>query len=122
MNTLELISRYYQSLNAKDWAGFRATLSPDVVYEVPQTRERVRGLEAYIDFNTTYPGDWTLEVVRIIADETGASGQIRFLVDGQELTGISFFEIEDGLITHILDFWPEPYEPPTRHSRFVERY
>jgi hypothetical protein len=93
-----------------------------MVYEIPQTRERVRGRAAYIDFNKTYPGEWTLALVRLIADSQQAVSQIAFRVNGQEQTGITFFEFRDGLIHHIVDFWPESYEPPLRHSTLVERY
>lgn len=122
MNNHDRIAHYYQSLSAKDWAAFASTLSSSVLYEVPQTRERIRGLESYLDFNATFPGDWTIEVLRIVANETGGSGLIRFFDEGQEFIGIAFFDIVDGLITHILDYWPEPYEPPKRYSQFIERY
>jgi ketosteroid isomerase-like protein len=118
----DLVASYYRSLNARDWQAFKRTLAEDVIYEISQTGERVRGLEPYLDFNATFPGDWTLEVIRLVADDAGAAGQITFCVGGQEMTGISFFEIEDGKIAHITDFWPEPYEPPKRASKWVERY
>lgn len=118
----DLVARYYHSLNARDWEAFKRTLAGNVVYEIPQTRERVCGLANYVDFNATFPGDWTLEVVRLITDDVGAAGQVTFRVGGQEMTGISFFTIEDGKISHITDFWPEPYAPPERLSHWVERY
>jgi len=117
-----LVVRYWQSLNARNWQEFRSTLSNDVIYEVPQTREWIRGLEPYVDFNATFPGDWTIEVARVVADEQQASGQIMFRDGKHEQTGIAFFEISDGKIQRIVDFWPEPYEPPKRMSRWVERY
>lgn len=127
MNSRELIIRYWETLNARDWAGFAETLAEDLVYEVPQTRERVRGKEHYLEFNQTYPGDWTIEIVRVVADasmadESQAAGQILFRDGDQTLTGISFFRLRNGKIQHITDFWPEPYEPPERMSRGVERY
>jgi hypothetical protein len=97
-------------------------LHEDVVYEIPQTRERVRGRAAYVDFNATYPGDWTLEILRLVADEQGAVSQIAFRVGDQEEPGITFFEFKEGLIYRITDYWPVAYEPPLRHSRYVERY
>lgn len=118
----QLIERYYHALNLKDWASFAATLADEVLYEVPQTREQVRGLAAYLDFNQTFPGEWTIEVVRIITDDERGCGQVNFNLDGQEMVGITFFEFKDGKIQHLTDFWPENYEPPTRASRFVERY
>lgn len=118
----EIAQRYWESLGKRDWAAFRETLAEDVLYEVPQTRERVLGLEAYVDFNATFPGDWTIEVVRLVADETGASGQIVFRDKEQEQIGIVFLEMTDGKIQRIFDYWPEPYEPPLRMSKYVERY
>ena len=117
----DLVLRYYQSLNARDWETFASTLALDVFYEVPQTRERVRGREHYVDFNATFPGDWTIEVVRVVADEKGAAGQILFRDGDSEATGIALFTLEGGKILRILDYWPEPYEPPKRRSPFVER-
>jgi hypothetical protein len=92
-----------------------------VVYEIPQTRERVRGRAAYVDFNETYPGDWTLEIVKLVADEHQAVSQITFRVGGQEETGISFFKFKEGLIYRITDYWLVSYEPPVRHCRSIER-
>jgi hypothetical protein len=31
-----------------------------------------------------------------------------------------FLRIVDGLITHVTDFWPEPYEPPPGREHLVE--
>jgi ketosteroid isomerase-like protein len=121
MTKHQLIETYFQTLNARDWIGFLATLHEQVLYEVPQTRERVRGREAYLDFNVTFPGDWTLELVRLVADELRGAAEIVLRVDGQVLSALVFFEFADGLISRITDYWPEPYEPPVRVCRFVER-
>jgi ketosteroid isomerase-like protein len=34
---------YVDRLERRDWAGLSDLLADDVVYEIPQTRERVRG-------------------------------------------------------------------------------
>ena len=121
MTKRQKIETYFQTLNARDWTGFAAVLHSDVVYELPQTRERVRGREAYLDFNLTFPGDWTLEVVRVIADDARAAAEIILRVDAQAMPALVFFEFADGLIVRITDYWPESYEPPVRVSKFVER-
>ena len=121
MTNRQKVETYFQTLNARDWTGFAAVLHPDVVYELPQTRERVRGREAYLDFNITFPGDWTLEVVRLIADDLRAAAEIVLRLDGQDMPALVFFEFADGLIARVTDYWPESYEPPMRVSRFVER-
>ncbi|MBM2885799.1 nuclear transport factor 2 family protein [Chromobacterium phragmitis] len=117
----QLIRRYWECANARDWTGFAATLHPEVEYRVPQTRERIRGVDQYVAFNTTYPGDWRLEIVRVLADGDQAVSEIAFHVEQQTMSGISFFTIQDGLIRRIDDWWPEPYEAPAR-AVAVERY
>jgi ketosteroid isomerase-like protein len=121
MNNRQMIETYFQTLNARGWTGFAAVLHSDVVYELPQTRERVRGREAYLEFNITFPGDWTIEVLRVIADDVRGAAEIVLRVDSQTMPALVFFEFTDGLIVRVTDYWPESYEPPLRVSKFVER-
>jgi ketosteroid isomerase-like protein len=53
----ELAERFIASLEARDWEAWAALLDPDVVYEIPQSRERIRGRDRYLQFNQEYPGD-----------------------------------------------------------------
>ncbi len=121
MTNHQRIGAYFQTLNARDWTAFAATLHPEVLYELPQTRECVRGRKAYLDFNITFPGDWTLEVVRVIADDARSAAEIVLRLDGQAMPAVVFFEFTDGLVARITNYWPEDYEPPMRVSKFVER-
>lgn len=50
-----LVLRHWQEANRAAWDGFAALLSPDLVYEVPQTRERIRGSIGYVDLFRTWP-------------------------------------------------------------------
>src|ERR1700753_2627046 len=47
----QVVADYWAAANTKDWAAFVALVADDLVYEAPQTRERVRGREAYYRFN-----------------------------------------------------------------------
>jgi hypothetical protein len=38
-----VVAEYWAAVQARDWGAFSALLAEDVVYEVPQTRERVSG-------------------------------------------------------------------------------
>lgn len=118
----ELIEAFWRHANARDWAAFGALFTDDVVYEVPQTRERVRGRDHYVEFNRTWPGDWRAEVLRVLGDGEHGASWIDFHVDGTVATGITFFDLRDGRIAHVTDWWPEPYEPPKRMTDRVERY
>jgi hypothetical protein len=121
----EVVTAYWQAANNRDWTAFGELLSEDVLYEGPQTRERVRGRGNYVKFNVEgFPGDWQLEVTRIIGEGLHASSWIQFTnADGTVQPGLCFFDLEDdGTIVRITDFWPDPYELPANRAHLVERY
>jgi len=120
--TAALLRRHLESLEARDWEGFEATLHPDVVYDARQTRERVTGRAAYLVFNQGFPGDWHLTVRRLVADETGGAVWTDARVGDEPMTGLHFFTVSDGLVSRVDDFWPEPYPPPPGRDHLVERY
>ena len=120
-----MVRAYWAAANAREWEAFGELLSADVVYEGPQTRERVRGRSNYVRFNVEgFPGDWHLTVNRIIGEGLHAASWIEFTnADRTVQPGICFFDLQgDGTIIHITDFWPDPYELPANRSHLVERY
>lgn len=123
MHIKDIIMDYWEAVKNRDWETFERLISENIAYDLPQTRERIRGRRAFREFNETYPGDWTLSIVRLVVDEDGLGvSQIAFENSGEEQIGISFFEIQGGLIQRITEFWPTPYEPPTRNTNLIERY
>lgn len=122
-DTKALVAAFIDRLERRDWEGFAELLHPDVVYEMPQSRERIRGRDRYVTFNVEYPGDWHLEPQVILGDERNGSLLFRWVVDDSEPSlAIAFFEAADGLITKIIDFWPEPFEPLPGRQHLVERW
>ncbi|QOV36728.1 nuclear transport factor 2 family protein [Streptomyces ferrugineus] len=115
------VERFWAAAQDRDWDAFAETVTEDVVYTLPQTRERISGRERYVRFNREYPGDWRLRVERIVAEPGQVVTWIHFTVGLEEMYGISFFTGTDR-IESITDFWPEPYEPPAGREHLVERY
>jgi hypothetical protein len=118
----ELAERFIASLEARDWNAWAGLLHPAVVYEIPQSRERIRGRDRYLRFNQEYPGDWHLRPKVTIADERHGVAWFEWLLDGRADDAMAFFEFADGLITRVTDFWPEPYQPPPGREHLVERW
>ncbi|SDL70201.1 SnoaL-like domain-containing protein [Glycomyces sambucus] len=115
--------KYFASLEARDWDALHALLAEDVVYEMPQTRERVVGREPYIRFNQEYPGDWHLRTQRVVTEGRHAAALVDFWIgDDHEPACVWLDFDETGRITRITDFWPVPYVPPTGREHLVERY
>lgn len=111
--------RFVELLEARDWDAWCALMTDDVVYDMPQTRERVRGRAPYLEFNRTYPGSWHLTPKVVLANE--AHGVVWFdwtlEDDGERESGDAqaFFDFDgQGRITRVTDFWPEPYDAPER--------
>jgi ketosteroid isomerase-like protein len=119
----DVVAAYWAAAEARDWAAFGALLADDVVYRGPQTRERVRGRDAYVRFNVEgFPGEWHITVQRIVGADPHAASWIEFTGPDGTQTGLCFFELADGRIVRITDFWPEPYELPASRTHLVERY
>ncbi|THA76419.1 nuclear transport factor 2 family protein [Streptomyces sp. A0642] len=119
------VENYWTAADLRDWDTFAATLADDVLYDLPQTRERIRGKERYLAFNGEYPGDWRVRVERIVADGGGrqAAVRTRFTDGAQESHAVHFFTFDaQARINGITDFWPEPYDPPAGREHLVERY
>ncbi|WP_112245364.1 nuclear transport factor 2 family protein [Kribbella monticola] len=118
--TRAVVRAYFDRMIARDWDGFGQLVAEDVVYELPQTGERITGRDRFVQFNREYPGDWQITVTRLIADENTAAASMNFTVGDEELVGLVYFEVPDGVIARITDFWPEPYEAPTGREHLVE--
>jgi hypothetical protein len=118
----ELVRRFVVALEARDWETWTSLLSAEVVYEIPQTRERIRGRDRYLAFNQAYPGDWHLTAKVVLADDTHGVVWFDWTVGDEHADGMAFFEFDDGLISRVTDFWPESYEPPDHRPDFVERW
>lgn len=120
--TRNLVERHWACANARDWAAFAALLDPALRYEVPQTREFIRSGEGYLDMFRTWPGNWQASIQDLVCEPQAAVCRVDFAVGGEVMTGISFFRLlPQGLIVGVTDYWPEPYEPPPRASRHMER-
>jgi hypothetical protein len=61
--TRQIAIVYVDSLEQRNWPRLTTLLAEDVLYEMPQTRERIRGRSAFLQFNMEYPGDWRLRCV-----------------------------------------------------------
>jgi SnoaL-like domain len=120
---VQLVNRFIETLEARDWEGWASLLHPEVVYEIPQSRERITGRDRYLQFNQEYPGDWHLRLKVSIADASNGVAWFGWEVAGSEPgDGMAFFTFSDGLIMSVTDFWPEPYEPPPGREHLVERW
>jgi ketosteroid isomerase-like protein len=118
-----LVVTFIESLEERDWDTWAGLLHEHVVYEVPQTRERIIGRDRYLQFNQEYPGDWHLRLKVALADDSDGVAWFGWeLPDAEPADGMAFFTFDDGRIMTVTDFWPEPYDPPPGREHLVERW
>ena len=48
----------------------------------------------------------------VVADERNGSPLLGWTLGGESALAVAFFEFSGTTITKIVDFWPEPYDPP----------
>ncbi len=119
--TRALIQAHWSLANERDWSQFSQLLHSGLLYEVPQTREYIEGGHGYLEMFSTWPGDWKATIKHLVCEESKAVCVIDFVVGAKAMTGISIFELNNGLITRVTDYWPEPYEPPVRTTPLMKR-
>lgn len=121
--TRRIAVAYVDALENRDWERLAALLAEDVVYEMPQTRERIRGRPAFVRFNVEYPGDWHLRARRVVADGRHAALWLDVRVGDDEMDACVWVDVGDqGRIDRITDYWPEAYEPPPGREHLRERW
>lgn len=122
-----VVREFWRLMATNEFAAVQAVLAPDFVLEWPQSRERIRGPERFVQMNAEYPahGAWAFTVHRCVGGEAAGDGEVVTdvsVTDGvQSGRAISFFTVQAGRISRLVEFWPEPYEPSAARAHLVER-
>lgn len=117
-----LVREFWRLMATNDFQSVASVLAPEFVVEWPQSNELIRGAERYARLNSEYPasGRWQFELQRLVANDVQVVTEVRITDGVQTATAISFFTIQSEKITRLVEYWPEPYEPPTNRAHLVE--
>ncbi|MEU3111059.1 nuclear transport factor 2 family protein [Streptomyces albidoflavus] len=109
-----VITALWARMQARDWSGVAALLAPDAVVDWPVSGERLPDREAYVAVNAAYPEGWTVQEPRVIAQGSTVVSEVR--VDHEEVgthVAVSFWTVENGLITSGREYWTMPGSDPS---------
>lgn len=122
-SSIDIVREFWRLMSTNDFRSVVAVLSPQFVLEWPMSRERIRGAERFVQMNEEYPahGRWSFEIHRLVGAESEAVSDVTIRDGVQTIRAISFFTVRDGKIERLVEFWPEPYEPPADRAHLVER-
>ena len=120
---VEIVQRFWTLMQTNDFASVGSVLAPDFVLEWPQSKELIRGAARFARMNAEYPADgpWRFTVHRVVGNEHEAVSEVSVTDGVQHAKALSFFEVSDGKVRRIVEYWPEPYDAPANRAHLVER-
>ncbi len=107
----ELVVHLWSAIDAHDWEGLADLLSENFRCAFPQSGE-IFSKEKYLRLNYEYPGDWRVIPSRIFVDTPWVISEVDVEIDGRVDRAVSFFRVEEGRITELREYWPDPFGVP----------
>jgi ketosteroid isomerase-like protein len=117
-----VVEWFWALMRSNDFSSVGAVLTDDFVLEWPGTNERFRGRERFATVNAQYPanGPWTFTVHRLIAGFGEAVTDTEVSDGVVTARAISFFTIVGGRVSRLVEYWPEPADPPRDRAHLAE--
>jgi ketosteroid isomerase-like protein len=117
------IDRFWETMGTNDFRAVGELLHDDFVLDWPQTHERFRGRESFVAVNAHYPasGLWCFTINRLVVGEGEGVSDVTVTDGAQVDRAISFFELRDGRIWRLTEYWPEDGDAPAWRTRWAER-
>jgi len=118
----DTVRDYWRLMATNNFASVEHVLAADFVLEWPQSNERIRGAANFARMNTDYPasGPWQFHVKRLVAGASEVVTHVAVTDGTQSAEVISFFEIAEGKIRRLVEFWPESYPAPGHRAHLTE--
>jgi ketosteroid isomerase-like protein len=118
-----VVREFWRLMASNDFTSVKAVLATDFVMEWPQSKERIRGAENFARMNSEYPTDgrWEFKINRLVTQGNTVVSQVSLTDGTQSAEPISFFTVEQGKITKLVEYWPEPFEPNMNRQHLVEK-
>jgi limonene-1,2-epoxide hydrolase len=117
-----IVESFWRAMNDNDFQGAGGLLADDFVLDYPQSRERLRGRENWVALNQEYPaaGRWSFQVHRLIVENQQAVTEVTVSDTLNQFMLVSFFQARDGRIQRMIEYWPDPFDPPGMRAHLVE--
>jgi ketosteroid isomerase-like protein len=117
-----IVREFWRLMATNDFNSVKAVLAERFVVEWPQSKERIRGGENFARMNAEYPanGTWQFTINRLVASGGSVVTQVCVSDGMQTAEPISFFTVIAGKVTHLVEYWPEPFAAAENRRHLVE--
>lgn len=113
----------WTAMQAREWHAARALLDDRFTAVWPATREVIRGADAFIALNRTYPGPWRIDVQHVWPLPQARAGTFVRVDNGDAAAlATSTFSLMGSKLGGVTELWADAAEPPYDRSRFAHRY
>ena len=120
---IQTVKSFWQLFSDQKWDEAKGLLHDQFMAEWPQSRERMISAENFIDVNRNYPGNHKIQVIHALEVGNTVITTVWIEADtGQKTYANSYFEIVNGKIQKIEEYWSEPYPAPDWRKKWVELY
>jgi ketosteroid isomerase-like protein len=118
----DTVRQFWRLMATNDFASVKKVLAETFALEWPQSNERIRGPENFARLNAEYPahGPWTFSIKRLVASSDQVVTHVAITDGTQAAEAISFFQVAEGKITQLVEYWPEGYAPPANRAHLTE--
>lgn len=123
MSTAEdIVREFWRLMATNDFASVKQVLADTFVLEWPQSNERIRGPENFARMNAEYPthGLWSFSIKRLVASSSEVVTRVAVTDGEQAAEAISFFQVAEGKVIRLVEYWPESYAPPGNRAHLTE--
>jgi hypothetical protein len=98
-------------MNTNDFRSVGLLISDEFFLDWPQSNERIRGRDNLATMNEQYPayGRWQFTVNRIVGNDSEAVSDVSVTDGTQKARVISFFKVEKGMISRMVEYWPDDF-------------
>ena len=116
-----VVRSYWELTQARDWAGLRGVLAPDVIVEWTASNEQFVGPDAVVRANQEYPEGWSIHVRGIVADGDTVVSDVEVPMEGVGVFRVAAFAtVRDGLVATSAEYWIGVGEdqPPASRAQY----
>jgi hypothetical protein len=119
----QIVERFWHLMNTNDWDAVGTVLHDEFLLTWPQSGERIRGRANFSAVNAHYPATdvWHFAVRHLVADDTMAASAVAVTMSALKAEVVTFFEVRDGLIRRVTEYWPDSFEAASWRAQWVER-
>jgi GNAT superfamily N-acetyltransferase len=111
--SVRVVRAMWSAFQARDWVAARALLRADLRAAWWTSGERFEGADAFVEAQARYPEGWTIHLIEC---ERLEDGRVMSLVRVDHPPGTfyatSFFQVDDGLVIAVDEYWATVEEPP----------